>query len=218
SVASRRCASARSTISSRCSGSTGFARKSSAPSFIAATASWMLPNAVITITGSSGSASLAARSTPKPSPSVRRRSDSTTAGWLATSAASASGWSRASTTVCPCASSAWRSIVRRESLSSTMRIGGSADGRERAVIPRRYSGWRYDSRKSSEPAGRDAGPARFLFEVGDRFLTLFDALLQPRQLADRLLPVALHDRALRRIVAVDEVGGQRVDAGLHRVG
>ena len=57
SVASRRCASARSTISSRCSGSTGFARKSRAPSFIAATASWMLPNAVITMTGSCGSKS-----------------------------------------------------------------------------------------------------------------------------------------------------------------
>src|SRR5207249_432326 len=59
SVVRRRCESARSTISSRWSGSTGLARKSSAPSFIAATASWMLPNAVITMTGISGSSSLA---------------------------------------------------------------------------------------------------------------------------------------------------------------
>ena len=43
----------------------------------------MLPNAVMTMTGSSGSRSFAARSTPKPSPSGSRRSDSTTAGWLA---------------------------------------------------------------------------------------------------------------------------------------
>ena len=90
SVASRRCASARSTMSRRWSGSTGLARKSRAPSFIAATASWMLPNAVMTMTGSCGSKSFAARNTPKPSPSVRRRSDSTTAGWLASRAASAS--------------------------------------------------------------------------------------------------------------------------------
>jgi hypothetical protein len=51
----------------------------------------MLPKAVITMTGSSGSISFAARSTPKPSPSVSRRSESTTAGRLARSAASASG-------------------------------------------------------------------------------------------------------------------------------
>ena len=40
----------------------------------------MLPYAVITMTGSSGSSSLAARSTPKPSPSGSLRSVRTTTG------------------------------------------------------------------------------------------------------------------------------------------
>ncbi len=51
-----------------------------APSFIAATASWMVPKAVITTTCTAGSGSLAARSTPKPSPAGSLRSVSTTAG------------------------------------------------------------------------------------------------------------------------------------------
>jgi hypothetical protein len=49
------------------------------------------------------------------------------------SAAAASAQSRASTTTWPCASSARRSIVRSESLSSTSRIGEAAGGRDRTV-------------------------------------------------------------------------------------
>jgi hypothetical protein len=78
------------------------------------------------MTGSSGSSSFDARSTPKPSPSVNRRSDRTTAGGVVRSAASASRWSRASMTLWPCPSSAWRSMTRSESLSSTSRIGAAA--------------------------------------------------------------------------------------------
>ena len=80
SVTRRRCSSARPTSSSRWSGSTGLARKSSAPSFIAVTASSMLPYAVMTMTGTSASISFEARRTPNPSPSGRRRSDRTSAG------------------------------------------------------------------------------------------------------------------------------------------
>ena len=69
--------------------------------------------------------------------------------------ATASVWSRASMTVWPCASSAWRSIARSESLSSTRRMGGSA-ARRGTQLP--------------QPAGRHAGAARFFLEVGDGLL------------------------------------------------
>ncbi len=67
---------------------------------MAATASSMLPYAVMTITGVSASNSFEARSTPNPSPSGRRRSESTIAG-LCWSIRTASGWSRASSTAWP---------------------------------------------------------------------------------------------------------------------
>src|SRR5262249_54570684 len=41
-------------------------------------------------------------------------------------------------------------------------------------------------------------------------------LLQPRELRQRLLPIALDRAALDGIVAVDEIGRQGVDARLHR--
>jgi hypothetical protein len=60
--------------------STGLVRKSAAPAFIAPTASSIVPNAVITITGTSGSASRAAANTSRPLPAGSRRSVSTTSG------------------------------------------------------------------------------------------------------------------------------------------
>src|SRR3954451_12550257 len=170
------------------------------------------------MTGSCGSKSFAARSTPKPSPSVSRRSDRTTAGWLASRALSASRWSRASTTVCPCASSAWRSIVRSESLSSTIRIGGSADCRVRALIPRDTRDDSASVGGSPQPAGRNPRAARFLVQVGDRLLAGRDVLLQRGKLGSRLLAIALERRALCGVVTVQEIGRERVDLRLHRIG
>src|SRR4051812_9773457 len=163
----------------------------------------------MTMTGSSGSSFLAARSTPNPSPLVSRRSESTTPGRALRSAAAASVWSRASTTVCPCASSAWRSIARSESLSSTSRIGGSTEWRDRTLTCRDAL---------PQPAGRDARVARFLEQIGDRFLRVLNALRKARELRDRLLTVLPDHRALRRIVTAREVGREDVDAGLHRIG
>ncbi len=78
SVISLRFSTARSSSTCRWSVSTGFIRKSAAPSFIARTASSTVPKAVITTTGVSGSASRAAASTSKPLPAGNRRSVSTT--------------------------------------------------------------------------------------------------------------------------------------------
>ncbi len=78
SVTMRRFSTARSRRSSRWSVSTGFVRKSAAPSFIARTASSTVPKAVITTTGVSGSASRAACRTSKPLPAGSLRSVRTT--------------------------------------------------------------------------------------------------------------------------------------------
>ena len=94
--------------------------------------------------------------------------------------ATASGWSRASMTVCPCASSAWRSIARSESLSSTSRIGGSAArGRELTAASR--PGRR---RGAPLPRGRRSPSCR------PRSL-FFSAV----ELGERLLPVAARSPA-----------------------
>ena len=50
------------------------------------------------------------------------------------------------------------------------------------------------------------------------FCLVDDRLLQPVELGERLLAVGGDDGALRGIVAVDEVSGQRVDARLQRLG
>src|SRR5262245_56662738 len=104
-------------------------------------------------------------------------------------------------TVWPWPASACRSIARRESLSSTRRMGGSVAGRG-------------TSEGSAQPAGRHVGAARFFFEVGDGLLGGFDLLLQPFELAKRLLPFSGKHAPLRRIVAIDEIGRQRIDPRL----
>src|SRR5262249_39103982 len=55
-------------------------------------------------------------------------------------------------------------------------------------------------------------------EVGERLAAQDHLLLQPVELGDGFLPVALDDRALRRVVPVDEIGVQAVDAALQRLG
>ena len=74
------------------------------------------------------------------------------------------------------------------------------------------------ARSPSQPARRDAGLARFFLDVGDGLGLLGDFFLHAIELGDRALPLELELRALRRVVAVDEVGGERVDPALQRVG
>src|SRR5262249_56927708 len=59
---------------------------------------------------------------------------------------------------------------------------------------------------SAQPAGRNAGAARFFFEVGDGLLAVDDGLLEARELRKRSLPIALDDRSLRRIITIPEIG------------
>src|SRR5687768_8426288 len=157
----------------------------------------MLPNAVMTTTCSSGSSSLAARKTPKPSPFGSLRSVRTTAGRDCWRWWSASGSSRASSTRCPCASSAWRSIPRSESLSSTRRTGKD---------------------RLSDPASRHSGFAGLSLDVGDLLLVRLDLRLHPVELGESLLALSGDDVALCRVVDVHEIGRQHVDPALKRLG
>src|SRR4051812_44180867 len=70
----------------------------------------------------------------------------------------------------------------------------------------------------SQPARRDAALSRILFGVADGLFVVFDLLLQASELVDRRLALRADLRTLRRVVPVHEIGGQRVDAGLQRVG
>src|SRR5262249_32098188 len=72
--------------------------------------------------------------------------------------------------------------------------------------------------RSPQPAGGNAGAARFFFEVGDRFRVVDDHLVQPLQLGERFLAVGFDGALLHRIVAVDEIGRERIDLVLDRVG
>ena len=54
---------------------------------------------------------------------------------------------------------------------------------------------------SAKPAGRHAGFARLLFDVGDRLLAALDVLLDAGELGKRFGAVLADLRALGRIVA-----------------
>src|SRR6185436_4493932 len=71
--------------------------------------------------------------------------------------------------------------------------------------------------ESPQPAGRNARTARFFLDFGDRFLVVDNLFLEPIEFGQRTLPIAFDNPALRRVVAIDEIGGQRVDPSLHRV-
>ena len=169
--------------------------------------------------------SLAPLRTPTPSPLTSRRSDSTRSGRASRTSRSASASSTASTTAWPCCSSAWRSIARRESLSSTSRIGA----RERGTGEEYSRGTRDEGRGTtqrtsegrsapyrSQPAGtpaRRASSSRssiaFLFASISSFTRSNSASAFLRSVSNRA--------ALRGIVAGGEVGPERVDLALERV-
>src|SRR5262245_54138492 len=69
-----------------------------------------------------------------------------------------------------------------------------------------------------QPAGRNAAAARFLFGVGDGFLVVLDLFLETIELVERCLALGGDLRTLRRVVAVDEIGRQRVDPALQGLG
>src|SRR4051794_8960289 len=101
-------------------------------------------------------------------------------------------------TACPGRSRACRSMVRSDSLSSTIRIWAGALTRRR--LP--------------EPAGRNAGPARLFLDVVDPLLQVDDLGADPLHFDDRLLAIVRDAGPLIRIVAADEVGHQPVDPRL----
>src|SRR5688572_12904768 len=99
----------------------------------------------------------------------------------------------------PCIASL--SIVRRESLSSTRRMESAT---------RRYV--------LAKPAGRNIGAARLFFDVGNRFRELGDVGPHAILLRNRGEPLLLNQRTLRRIAHIDELGVERIDLVLQRVG
>src|SRR5262245_20718926 len=199
----------------------------------------------MTTTCSSGSISLAARSTPKPSPLGSFRSVSTTTGRACCSCCTASGSSRASTTAWPCASRACRSMARSESLSSTMRTGSDDIVDLRLVI--RDSLLSDDSRlligdakpsidKSassnqqpitnqrspgrqcllSDPASGRTSATSVVLDLGDVLGVLLDFLLGSIEVGECLIAIRGNLCTLLGYVALDEVGVERVDAALQR--
>src|ERR1035437_3929078 len=165
----------------------------------------------MTMTGSSGSSSLAARMTPKPSPRGSLRSESTTAGALARNCSMASGSSRASTTRCPFDSSARRNIMRSESLSSTIRMGDRAT----AAAAVREAKW--SCRSSADPAGRDVGATGVRLDLRDGLLLFGHVLLEALHVVQHLGALAPDGAALRRILARVEVARQRGHTALERL-
>ena len=162
----------------------------------------MLPYAVITMTGQLGIELLGgaqhAEAVAIRQPEVGQHD----AGTRRSAAPNGFGLiARLDARVWPCASSAWRSIARSESLSSTRRMGGSVGATGR--LP--------------EPAGRHARSARFFFDCGDGVLVVLDHSLQPIELGHGFLAILPDERSLRRVVASREVGRQRVDAALQRL-
>src|SRR5262245_44937038 len=103
-------------------------------------------------------------------------------------------------------------MARSESLSSTSRIGGSAGDTGRGLIPSPGGAG------SPQPAGRNASAPRFFEQVLDGFLVVRNRLLEAIELGDRLASIPLDHVLLRRVVAVHEIGGQRVDAAVQGIG
>ena len=123
---------------------------------------------------------------------------------LSAACRTASGWSRASRTAWPCRSRACRSIVRSESLSSTMRI---------------WAGDELKARQSAQPARRHAGLARLLFDVGDLLLALLDVAASRARA--RRAPSGDRRRSARAATGSSRAAksvGERVDPALQRLG
>src|SRR5689334_13395866 len=92
-------------------------------------------------------------------------------------------------------------MVRSESLSSTIRICARGETKREG---------------SAQPAGRNSGLARLLFDVGDHFLALLDVRLDPLEILERLLTIVGNLRTFDGIVARGEVSRQCVDTALER--
>ena len=160
----------------------------------------MLPCAVMTITGSSASTSLAARSTPMPSPLGRRRSDSTSAGWESRERGDRFG------------------LVAGLDDVMALRLERELEHRaQRVLVFDEENRGRAHAPGRSQPDGTPARRASSSIAVIALRL-IVDFLLDALELGQRRLAVGFDLRPLRRVVAIDEVGRQRVDAALQRVG
>ena len=143
----------------------------------------------------------AARRTPKPSPSGSRRSDSTTAGRLAQQRGIG-----------------FRLVARFDD-GVALRLERMAQhGAQRILVldeqDGRIGGGRARAAHRSQPGGTPARRASSS-RSAMRLLVVCDGLLQPARARRRAFWRSRSiDGALRRVVAVDEVGGQRVDARL----
>jgi hypothetical protein len=76
----------------------------------------------------------------------------------------------------------------------------------------------HQSTMLSDPTRRSAGAASVLLNGCNLFGVLDDFFLQPIHLRQRLVALGGNGRPLHRVVAVDEVGVERIDLNLQRVG
>ena len=153
----------------------------------------------MTMTGSSESRSLTARSTPMPSPFGNRKSDRTRAGWESRSAAAASG-----------------SIAGLDDVVA-LRLERELQHRAQRVFVFDEED-RGRSRARTQPAGGHAGATGFVLDRRNRLGLLVEFLLDPFELGERRLAIGFNLRPLRRVVAIGEIGRQRIDAALQRIG
>src|SRR6187402_3498948 len=108
-------------------------------------------------------------------------------------------------------------MARNESLSSTSRIVPAAVTTALTGQLQARGDAELDDR-SPEPTRRNAGFARLFFDIGDGFGLLDDFLVHTIELGHRALARQFELRALRGIVAIDEIGRERIDAALQGVG
>src|SRR6476660_6739683 len=77
-------------------------------------------------------------------------------------------------------------------------------------------GWRRAQRRrqSAQPARRNSGLARILFDIGDLLLALLDVPLHAIELGERFLTLVGDLGTLDGVIAGGGLGGQRVDTAL----
>src|SRR5204863_2511212 len=110
-----------------------------------------------------------------------------------------------------------RGLPRR--CGPALRARGAASAGGSLCLRRGESAGRWTPEAGSpNPAGRHAGLARFVVEVDECLPVVVDRLLEPIELGEGLDAILFDLALLHRVVAVDEVRGQRVDADLQRLG